>query len=57
MTDALAEGMDRPGFALGRSLLNSGSMTSDWAPAFAAVPRSLFLPEVIWAHDMASGSS
>lgn len=37
MTDALAEGMDRPGFA--------------------AVPRSLFLPEVIWAHDMASGSS
>ncbi|MFJ4188184.1 methyltransferase domain-containing protein [Kitasatospora sp. NPDC089509] len=28
-----------------------------WAPAFDAVPRSLFLPELVWAHDMATGKS
>ncbi|RAJ35318.1 protein-L-isoaspartate O-methyltransferase [Kitasatospora sp. SolWspMP-SS2h] len=28
-----------------------------WAPAFAAVPRSLFLPDLIWAYDMATGTS
>ncbi|MFD0278054.1 methyltransferase domain-containing protein [Kitasatospora sp. NPDC127111] len=28
-----------------------------WAPAFDAVPRSLFLPDLIWAHDMATGKS
>ena len=29
----------------------------DWAPAFDAVPRSLFLPDLVWAHDMATGTS
>ncbi|MFJ5122928.1 methyltransferase domain-containing protein [Kitasatospora sp. NPDC088548] len=28
-----------------------------WAPAFDAVPRSLFLPDLVWAHDMATGKS
>jgi protein-L-isoaspartate(D-aspartate) O-methyltransferase len=28
-----------------------------WAPVFDAVPRSLFLPDLIWAHDMATGKS
>ncbi|MFF3071720.1 methyltransferase domain-containing protein [Kitasatospora sp. NPDC057936] len=28
-----------------------------WATAFDAVPRSLFLPDLIWAHDMATGKS
>lgn len=29
-------------------LLASGAMTPDWAPAYDAVPRELFLPEVMW---------
>ncbi|MDH6129849.1 methyltransferase domain-containing protein [Kitasatospora sp. GP82] len=28
-----------------------------WAPAFDAVPRSLFLPDLVWAHDMTTGRS
>ncbi|MGK4586222.1 methyltransferase domain-containing protein [Kitasatospora sp. HPMI-4] len=28
-----------------------------WAPVFDAVPRALFLPDLIWAHDMATGKS
>ncbi|MFI1524657.1 methyltransferase domain-containing protein [Kitasatospora cineracea] len=28
-----------------------------WVPAFDAVPRSLFLPDLVWAHDMATGKS
>ncbi|MFF4381092.1 methyltransferase domain-containing protein [Kitasatospora sp. NPDC001547] len=28
-----------------------------WAPAFDAVPRELFLPDLVWAHDMATGTS
>ncbi|WP_310724023.1 methyltransferase domain-containing protein [Streptomyces sp. N2A] len=35
----------------------AGLLTSDWAPAFAAVPRSAFLPELIWPFDMAAGRS
>lgn len=42
---------------LGRFLLDAGSLTPDWAPAFEAVPRSLFLPDLVWAHDMATGAS
>ncbi|MEW2549198.1 methyltransferase domain-containing protein [Streptomyces sp. NPDC047002] len=30
-------------------------MTPDWAPAFAAVPRSAFLPPLMWPHDAAGG--
>lgn len=43
--------------ALGRSLLESRILTSDWVPAFGAVPRSAFLPEVIWPFDMETGRS
>ncbi|MFD8597504.1 methyltransferase domain-containing protein [Kitasatospora sp. NPDC059646] len=28
-----------------------------WAPSFDAVPRALFLPDLVWAHDMRSGTS
>ncbi|MGP4001461.1 methyltransferase domain-containing protein [Streptomyces sp. 8N706] len=42
---------------LGRFLLESGVMTSDWAPSFAAIPRSLFLPDLMWPFDQESGGS
>ncbi|MEN8649292.1 methyltransferase domain-containing protein [Streptomyces sp. 21So2-11] len=48
---------DRARTALGRALLQSGALTSDWIPSFSAVPRSAFLPDVIWPHDMKSGES
>ncbi|MFF3154031.1 methyltransferase domain-containing protein [Streptomyces sp. NPDC057910] len=55
MTDAH---QDRPGRTeLGRVLMSAGVLTSDWAPAFAAVPRAAFLPDLIWPFDMASGQS
>ncbi|MFJ8793377.1 methyltransferase domain-containing protein [Streptomyces sp. NPDC102462] len=41
---------------LGRSLLARGAMAPDWQDAFEAVPRSAFLPEVIWPFDMDSGT-
>ncbi|MFJ8603373.1 methyltransferase domain-containing protein [Streptomyces shenzhenensis] len=41
---------------LGRSLLARGAMTPDWQNAFEAVPRSAFLPEVMWPFDMDSGT-
>ncbi|MEU2059487.1 methyltransferase domain-containing protein [Streptomyces sp. NPDC013455] len=44
---------DRPGReALGRVLLKSGVLSSDWAPTFAAVDRAAFLPELMWPYDM-----
>ncbi|MEC4017767.1 methyltransferase domain-containing protein [Streptomyces sp. H27-D2] len=43
--------------ALGRSLLESKALSSDWSPAFTAVPRSAFLPELMWPFDMDTGSS
>ncbi|MEV7440549.1 hypothetical protein AB0O22_05240 [Streptomyces sp. NPDC091204] len=33
---------------LGRCLMESGALSSDWVPAFAAVDRAAFLPEVMW---------
>ncbi|UUU37683.1 methyltransferase domain-containing protein [Streptomyces sp. NBC_00162] len=33
---------------LGRCLMESGALSSDWAPAFAAVDRAAFLPPVMW---------
>ncbi|MET9292370.1 methyltransferase domain-containing protein [Streptomyces sp. NPDC003077] len=49
---------DRPGReALGRALTAGGALTPDWAPAFAAVPRSAFLPDLIWPFDMRTGRS
>jgi protein-L-isoaspartate(D-aspartate) O-methyltransferase len=32
-------------------------VADDWAPAFDVLPRALFLPDLIWAHDMATGAS
>ncbi|WP_329132277.1 methyltransferase domain-containing protein [Streptomyces sp. NBC_01476] len=47
---------ERPGRTeLGRSLLDNGFMTSDWAPAFEAVPRAAFLPGLMWPHDPTTG--
>ncbi|MGW1201287.1 methyltransferase domain-containing protein [Streptomyces cyaneofuscatus] len=33
---------------LASALLESGALTSDWLPAYEAVPRHLFVPEAIW---------
>ncbi|OII67796.1 protein-L-isoaspartate(D-aspartate) O-methyltransferase [Streptomyces sp. CC77] len=33
---------------LGRRLIESGALSSDWAPSFAAVDRAAFLPDRIW---------
>lgn len=42
---------------LGRVLLETHSMTSDWVPTFAAVDRAAFLPELMWPFDMEQGAS
>ncbi|MBD0737870.1 methyltransferase domain-containing protein [Streptomyces sp. CBMA29] len=47
----------RAGDELARLLRESGALTPEWAAAFADVPRELFLPDLVWAHDMASGGS
>ncbi|MEU1814835.1 methyltransferase domain-containing protein [Streptomyces roseifaciens] len=33
---------------LASALMEAGALTSDWLPAFEAVPRHLFVPDVIW---------
>ncbi|MFI9152836.1 methyltransferase domain-containing protein [Streptomyces sp. NPDC053367] len=33
---------------LASALMESGALKSDWLPAFNAVPRHLFIPDVIW---------
>ncbi|MHC0433905.1 methyltransferase domain-containing protein [Streptomyces sp. O3] len=33
---------------LASALVESGALTSDWLPAFEAVPRHLFVPDTIW---------
>ncbi len=38
-------------------LLEAGALTSEWAPAFRKLPRSAFLPEVMWAFDTRTGQS
>ncbi|MGW1375288.1 methyltransferase domain-containing protein [Streptomyces sp. NPDC002446] len=47
----------RAGDELVRSLLENGALTLPWAETFRAVPRTLFLPDLVWAHDMATGCS
>ncbi|MFJ8312711.1 MULTISPECIES: methyltransferase domain-containing protein [unclassified Streptomyces] len=37
--------------------MSQGVLSSDWAPAFAAVPRAAFLPDLIWPFDMETGRS
>lgn len=39
---------------LGRALLKSGALDSDWLPSFALVQRSAFLPDLMWPFDMAT---
>ncbi|MGW8557110.1 methyltransferase domain-containing protein [Streptomyces tubercidicus] len=40
-----------------RFLLEAGALAPDWRETFSAVPRSLFLSDLVWAHDMATGRS
>ncbi|PJJ05458.1 protein-L-isoaspartate O-methyltransferase [Streptomyces sp. 2333.5] len=42
---------------LGRALMSTGVLSSDWAPSYAAVPRSTVLPDLMWPFDMAVGRS
>ncbi|MBX9397178.1 methyltransferase domain-containing protein [Streptomyces sp. TRM72054] len=37
--------------------MERGALTSDWAPAFAAVDRASFLPYVMWPYDMVTGQT
>ncbi|MEU6328935.1 protein-L-isoaspartate(D-aspartate) O-methyltransferase [Streptomyces sp. NPDC047049] len=54
-TDAPQE---RPGLdGLGRALMASGALSADWAPSYAAVPRSIVLPDLMWPFDMEVGRS
>nr|WP_308282215.1 methyltransferase domain-containing protein [Streptomyces lichenis] len=48
---------DRAGEELARYLLDTGALAADWVGTFRAVPRSLFLPELVWAYDMGTGRS
>lgn len=47
----------RAGDELARSLLDTESLSPDWADTFRAVPRSLFLPDLVWAYDMTTRAS
>ncbi|MER7918450.1 MULTISPECIES: methyltransferase domain-containing protein [unclassified Streptomyces] len=42
---------------LGRSLLERKHLSAGWLPAFAAVPRSAFLPPVVWPFDLGTGTT
>ncbi|MGW1376434.1 protein-L-isoaspartate(D-aspartate) O-methyltransferase [Streptomyces sp. NPDC002446] len=54
-TDASKE---RPGLnALGRVLMSAGALSSDWVSAYASVPRSAVLPDLMWPFDMKAGRS
>lgn len=55
MTEAHQGRPSRTG--LGHALASGGALSSDWAPAFAAVPRADFLPDLMWPYDMATGRS
>ncbi|MEU4209525.1 methyltransferase domain-containing protein [Streptomyces sp. NPDC026206] len=37
--------------------MSDGALSPDWAPAFAAVPRSAFLPDLMWPFDMSTAKS
>ncbi|MFE2469686.1 methyltransferase domain-containing protein [Streptomyces mirabilis] len=50
-------GLEEGRSALGRSLLERKDLSSDWVPSFAAVPRTPFLPELMWPYDMDSGTT
>ncbi|WP_245700584.1 methyltransferase domain-containing protein [Streptomyces roseifaciens] len=42
---------------LRRALIDSGALRPAWLPAFDAVRRDAFLPDVMWPHDMDTGRS
>ncbi|MDH6188925.1 protein-L-isoaspartate O-methyltransferase [Streptomyces sp. CZ24] len=42
---------------LGRALMTGGALAPDWLPAFTEVPRSAFLPELMWPFAMEAGRS
>ncbi|GAA3885058.1 methyltransferase domain-containing protein [Streptomyces sedi] len=42
---------------LTRSLREYGALAADWAPAFDAVDRAAFLPELIWPFEHDTGAS
>lgn len=42
---------------LGRSLLETHALSSDWAPTFAAIDRAAFLPDLMWPFNMETGTS
>ncbi|WP_455431660.1 methyltransferase domain-containing protein [Streptomyces jumonjinensis] len=49
---------DRPSRTeLGRVLMSGGALPPEWAPSFEAVPRSAFLPDLMWPFDMDAGTS
>lgn len=49
---------DRPSRKeLGRVLKESGALSSDWVPTFAAVDRAVFLPDLMWPYDMSARAS
>jgi len=50
-------GVEEERSALGRSLLERKYLTSDWMPAFIAVPRARFLPDLMWPYDMETGTT
>ncbi|MFD9432615.1 methyltransferase domain-containing protein [Streptomyces sp. NPDC060002] len=50
--------VDRPSRKeLGRVLVETRALSSDWAPTFAAVDRAAFLPDLMWPFDMDTGRS
>ncbi|GGP76176.1 methyltransferase domain-containing protein [Streptomyces melanogenes] len=49
---------DRPSRTeLGQALASAGVLVSGWEPACAAVPRSAFLPDLMWPFDMSTARS
>ncbi|WOI58743.1 methyltransferase domain-containing protein [Streptomyces fradiae] len=50
--------VDRPGRReLGLLLRECGVLSSDWTPAFAAVDRAAFLPDLMWPYDLETKAS
>ncbi|OIJ90228.1 methyltransferase domain-containing protein [Streptomyces monashensis] len=37
--------------------MESGALSSDWAPTFAAVDRAAFLPDLMWPYDLETRAS
>ncbi|GGX77937.1 methyltransferase domain-containing protein [Streptomyces hiroshimensis] len=57
MTPPTAQAVDSGRDGLRRLLLDTGALEPAWVPAFDAVRRAGFLPDVMWPHDMGTGRS